>query len=79
MPARKNSSAKKDWTTNLGLEAEFWLAADKLPNNMDALELSRATHCLRNWAARRFSGGAQSKIKSESSDEELFTIHWNLN
>ncbi len=41
MPARSTSTSK-DTSANLGFEANLWLSADKLRNNMDAAEPSGA-------------------------------------
>jgi type I restriction enzyme M protein len=38
----RNKSSKTESTANLGFEQKLWLAADKLRNNMDAAEYSRA-------------------------------------
>lgn len=39
MPARKKvSKTAKNTSANLGFEANLWLAADKLRNNMDAAD-----------------------------------------
>jgi type I restriction enzyme M protein len=58
--ARKASSKPEssNSTANLGFEAKLWLTADKLRNNMDAAEYSRAERDRLPQAARRVGAGA---------------------
>ena len=58
--SRKASSKPEssNSTANLGFEAKLWLTADKLRNNMDAAEYSRAERDRLPQAARRAGAGA---------------------
>ena len=58
--SRKASSKPEssNSTANLGFEAKLWLTADKLRNNMDAAEYSRAERDRLPQAARRVGAGA---------------------
>jgi type I restriction enzyme M protein len=47
--ARKASSKNVDSTANIGFEAKFWTAADKVHNNIDAVDY-RAENIL--WVAQ---------------------------
>ena len=57
--AAKQKPSPKDSTANLGFEAKLWLTADKLRNNMDAGEYSRAERDRLPQAARRASANAR--------------------
>ena len=58
--SRKASSKPEssNSTANLGFEAKLWLTADKLRNNMDAAEYSRAERDRSPKATRRAGAGA---------------------
>jgi type I restriction-modification system DNA methylase subunit len=55
--ARKTSPGSNGQSANLGFEAKLWLTADKLRNNMDAAEYSRAERDRLPKAARRADAG----------------------
>ena len=58
--ARTKSNASAPSTATIGFEAKLWLTADKLRNNMDAAEYSRAERDRLPKAARRV--GAEAPI-----------------
>ena len=61
MPAkRKAASLKETSSATIGFEAKLWLTADKLRNNMDAAEYSRAERDRSPKATRRV--GAEAPI-----------------
>jgi hypothetical protein len=58
MPARSKSTPAEDSAANLGFEAKLRLAANKLRNNMDAVELSGAGQPAREVSPKWQRGGA---------------------
>ena len=59
MPAKRKASSESS-TATIGFEAKLWLTADKLRNNMDAAEYSRAERDRSPKATRRV--GAEAPI-----------------
>ena len=58
--SKSPSNGTNTSTANLGFEAKLWLAADKLRNNMDAAEYSRAERGRSPKATRR--AGAEASV-----------------
>ena len=57
-------------TATIGFEAKLWLTADKLRNNMDAAEYSRAERDRsRDSVTCRASTGLRAKFISDTFDE----------
>ena len=57
--SKSNGASADKSSANLGFEAKLWLTADKLRNNMDAAEYSRAERDRLPKAARRASAEAR--------------------